>query len=372
MFDKKGEADITLAEVLRYNKSTRLKNSEIEETSIKMTTPEKQKEKPEDDFQTVAIMQSIEEMKDCKKNNSIASIIEHISAKKYIPQMKGAESIFEVLETFCQYMRLKYWKLFAKKIKVENNTKDLANDVVGDKRGDKNEDETNQFFHANGDDSVIDNNEKVNDGRDEIKAPHRWNKACKSCADKKAKKKYEIHVRLPAKKRGRPLGSKNSNKRNSPNKKKLESRRGNLQLYSNSKQALKILLEIMGKEKLIDSEINLEDETPEQTLERIAASHNMTVEELLVENNILKDDNPDNLPDKKIEQLGRKKSNYKELTGAIAFRIRHGQTERKRNVGTNTRVVSLKEETKDPNQDGRLHRVLRSSNKQGKRAGRFS
>eukprot|EP00536_Pseudo-nitzschia_multiseries_P001339 jgi/Psemu1/3118/gm1.3118_g len=39
---------------------------------------------------------------------------------------------------------------------------------------------------------------------------------------------------------------------------------------------------------------------------------------------------------------------------------------------TNTRAVSLKEETKEPNQDGRLHRVSRSSNKQGKRAGRFS
>eukprot|EP00536_Pseudo-nitzschia_multiseries_P015031 jgi/Psemu1/41031/gm1.41031_g len=34
---------------------------------------------------------------------------------------------------------------------------------------------------------------------------------------------------------------------------------------------------------------------------------------------------------------------------------------------TNNRAVSLKEETKEPNQDGRLHRVSRSSNKQGKR-----
>eukprot|EP00536_Pseudo-nitzschia_multiseries_P007338 jgi/Psemu1/17746/gm1.17746_g len=82
MFDKKGEADITLAEVLRYNEPTRLKNSEIEETSIKMTTLEKQIGKPEDDFQTVAMMQIIEEMKDCKKKNSITSIIEHISGNK--------------------------------------------------------------------------------------------------------------------------------------------------------------------------------------------------------------------------------------------------------------------------------------------------
>eukprot|EP00536_Pseudo-nitzschia_multiseries_P007339 jgi/Psemu1/17747/gm1.17747_g len=79
-------------------------------------------------------------------------------------------------------------------------------------------------------------------------------------------------------------------------------------------QALKILLEKMGKEKLIDGEIHLGDETLEQTLERIAISHNMTVEELLVENNILKDDNSDNLPDKKIERLGRKKGHYKELS----------------------------------------------------------
>eukprot|EP00536_Pseudo-nitzschia_multiseries_P001337 jgi/Psemu1/3114/gm1.3114_g len=94
MFDEKGEADITLAEVLRYNESTRLKNSEVEETLIKMTTQEKQIGKPEDDFQT--------------KKNSLTSIIEQISAKKYIPQTKGAESIFKVLETFCRYMRLKH------------------------------------------------------------------------------------------------------------------------------------------------------------------------------------------------------------------------------------------------------------------------
>eukprot|EP00536_Pseudo-nitzschia_multiseries_P005872 jgi/Psemu1/13867/gm1.13867_g len=431
-----------------------------------MTTQEKQIRKPEDDFQTVAMMQSIEEMKDCKKKNYITSIIEHISAKKYILRMKGAESFCrkgmyaihqdwmqkdsdsyselvgqderwidykqhwntclkilyqavlseeledgtENIKGNCQqtkkerkrhkrakegdesviarmreqdwidfkqhwneslqdmyhenrrlkeeeeasdksvkemaekYMnteqhtkpesnegkrkkrklkgmvdnicKLKFcpkkgaekyfrefdalWEetvrkcgykvpeeicmqkatctiLIAKllwnvtnlanldwwnkmeKIKVENNTQDLANNVVRDQMGYKNEDETNPHNSNNKYD------EKDNDGRDGIKALHGWNKACKSYADK-------------------------------------------------NKQALEILLEKMGKEKLIGGEIDLEDQTPEQTLERIAASHNMTVEELLVENNILKDDSPDNLPDKKIERLGRKKRNYKELS----------------------------------------------------------
>eukprot|EP00536_Pseudo-nitzschia_multiseries_P010305 jgi/Psemu1/25541/gm1.25541_g len=113
MFDKKGEADITLAE----------KN-------------EKQIGKPEDDFQTVAMMQSIEEMKDCKKKNSMTSIIEHISAKKYIPQTKGAESIFKVLETYFQYMRLKHqyqlpteiWMKIAQEDK--KNEKEAASEMV--------------------------------------------------------------------------------------------------------------------------------------------------------------------------------------------------------------------------------------------------
>eukprot|EP00536_Pseudo-nitzschia_multiseries_P014704 jgi/Psemu1/39840/gm1.39840_g len=83
----------------------------------------------------------------------------------------------------------------------------------------------------------------------------------------------------------------------------------------------------MGKEKPIDGEIDLEDETPEQTLERIAASHNMTVEELLVENNILKDDNPDNLPDKKIERLGSIKRNYKELSSSDDDSNENGKAE---------------------------------------------
>eukprot|EP00536_Pseudo-nitzschia_multiseries_P011843 jgi/Psemu1/30273/gm1.30273_g len=202
----------------------------------------------------------------------------------------------------------------------------------------KNEDETNPFFPANGDDSDIDNNEKVNDGRDEIKAPHGWNKVCKRCADKKAKKKCRyckntcskgVGDRVPC--AAQKMKFVSGNKRNSPNKKKLkkaeeaskeENKSGNRQkgksrskqLYSNSKEALEILLEKMGKEKPIDGEIDLEDETLEQCLERIAASHNMTVEELLVENNILKDGNPENLPDKKIEPKGRKKGNYREVS----------------------------------------------------------
>eukprot|EP00536_Pseudo-nitzschia_multiseries_P000627 jgi/Psemu1/1435/gm1.1435_g len=128
-----------------------------------------------------------------------------------------------------------HWTCRLEKIKVENNTKDLADDVVGDKRGDENEDETNPFFPDNEDDFDIDNNEK----------------------------------------------------RNSPNKKKLKK------------------AEEASKEE--NKSDHLEDETPEQSLERIAASHNMTVEELLNENKIFKDDNPENLPEKKIERKGRKK-----------------------------------------------------------------
>eukprot|EP00536_Pseudo-nitzschia_multiseries_P017607 jgi/Psemu1/51713/gm1.51713_g len=81
-----------------------------------------------------------------------------------------------------------HWTCRLEKIKVEKNTKDWADDVVGDFGGDENKDETNPFFNANWDDSDIDNSEKENDGRDEMKAPHGWNKARKSCADKKATK----------------------------------------------------------------------------------------------------------------------------------------------------------------------------------------
>eukprot|EP00536_Pseudo-nitzschia_multiseries_P000192 jgi/Psemu1/429/gm1.429_g len=179
-----------------------------------------------------------------------------------------------------------HWTCCLEKIKVENNTKDLANDVVGVKRGDENEDETNPFFPDNEDDSNIHNNEKVNDGRDEIKLRMDGIKHRNSPNKKKLKKAEEA--------------SKEENKSGNQQKGEEPSRQ---RFYSNSKEALEILLEKMGsKENPIDSEIDLEDETPEQSLERIAASHNMTVEELLVENKIFKDDNPENLPEKKIER----------------------------------------------------------------------
>eukprot|EP00536_Pseudo-nitzschia_multiseries_P000628 jgi/Psemu1/1436/gm1.1436_g len=73
-----------------------------------MTNPEKQNRKPVDDFQTVAMMQSIEEMKDHKKKETITKTIDYISAKKYIPQTNRTECIFEVIETFCHYLRLKH------------------------------------------------------------------------------------------------------------------------------------------------------------------------------------------------------------------------------------------------------------------------
>eukprot|EP00536_Pseudo-nitzschia_multiseries_P015284 jgi/Psemu1/41912/gm1.41912_g len=238
---------------------------------------------------------------------------------------------------------LDWWNRM-KKINVENNTKDLAGDIVGDKRGDKNKDEINLFFNANGDDSDIDNNDKDNDkdnnGRDQTKAPHGWNKVCERCANKNFKKKceqcqetcrkctgesgflccikYETCARVPAKKRGRPSGSKNSNKRKSPKKKKVKKaeeasnegtksgnpqnrRKKDPQVYSNSKQALKILDQIGGPNTRTSST-------------KIAASHNMTVEELLVANNILKDDNPENLLEEKIQRPGIKKLNYRDFS----------------------------------------------------------
>eukprot|EP00536_Pseudo-nitzschia_multiseries_P014056 jgi/Psemu1/37403/gm1.37403_g len=138
-----------------------------------------------------------------------------------------------------------HWTCRLQKIKVDNNTKDLTNNEAGYKRGDENEDDTDLLFPDNDDDSNIYKDEKVNDGRDEIKAPHGWNKACKRCADKK---------------------------------------------------------------------IDLEDETPEQSLERIAAFHNTTVQQLLKEKKILKDDNPEILPPIKIERIRRNTGNYKEVS----------------------------------------------------------
>eukprot|EP00536_Pseudo-nitzschia_multiseries_P017718 jgi/Psemu1/52204/gm1.52204_g len=243
-------------------------------------------------------------MKDGQKKRKLEGMVDKICKLKFCPK-KGAERYFREFDalweqslTKCGYkvpeeicmQKARCAILIAKlprnvtnlanldwcnrmeKIKVENNTKDLADDVVvRDKMGDENKDETNPHFNSNG------------------------------------------------------------NKRNSPNKKKIkkaeeaskeENKSGNqqkgmtirLRLYSNNKQALEILLEKMGKEKPIDGKIDLENETPEQTLEKISASHNMTVEELLVENNILKDDNPENLPEEKIQQPGIKKRNYKELS----------------------------------------------------------
>eukprot|EP00536_Pseudo-nitzschia_multiseries_P007099 jgi/Psemu1/16965/gm1.16965_g len=63
-----------------------------------MTNLEKQNRKPVDDFQTVAMMQSIEEIKDHKKKETITKAIDYISAKKYIPRKNEAECIFEEMD----------------------------------------------------------------------------------------------------------------------------------------------------------------------------------------------------------------------------------------------------------------------------------
>eukprot|EP00536_Pseudo-nitzschia_multiseries_P008752 jgi/Psemu1/21319/gm1.21319_g len=158
-------------------------------------------------------------------------------------------------------------------------------------------------FNAGGNDSYENYNEEYNDkdtdGRDGIKAPHGWNKVCERRANKKFKKKCEQCQET--------CSSKNSNKRKSPKKKK-----GGKAKEASNKDSKNV--EKKGKEKLIDSGINLEDQTPEQTLQKIAAFHNMTVEELLVANNILKDDNPENLQEEKIERPGIKKLNYRDFS----------------------------------------------------------
>eukprot|EP00536_Pseudo-nitzschia_multiseries_P014435 jgi/Psemu1/38635/gm1.38635_g len=139
----------------------------------------------------------------------------------------------------------------------------------------KNEDETNSFFPDNEDDSNIDNNEKVNDGRDEIKAPHGWNKACKRCADKKG----------TGKKERKAFRVKKRNKRNSPNKKKLKK------------------AEEASKEENKNGNRQKKELPP------------LIIEELLIENKIFKDGNPENLPENKIEWTGsRKKGIYKEVS----------------------------------------------------------
>eukprot|EP00536_Pseudo-nitzschia_multiseries_P001338 jgi/Psemu1/3115/gm1.3115_g len=183
--------------------------------------------------------------------------------------------------------RLKEKAEAEKEVKVENNTKDLANNVVGDKMGDKNEDETNQHFNSNGYDSNNENNEKDNDGRDGIKAPHRWNKACKSCANKKAKKKCIYSEDT--------CSSKNSKRNTSSLNKKKVKKAGEARKEKNKS----------GNRQKGRTRDPWLDETPEQNLEKISASHIMTVEELLVENNILKDDNPEKLPEEKIQCWGK-------------------------------------------------------------------
>eukprot|EP00536_Pseudo-nitzschia_multiseries_P011870 jgi/Psemu1/30344/gm1.30344_g len=71
-----------------------------------MTKQEKQNKKPVDGFQTVAMMQSIKEMKDEEKKKDITNIIEYISSKKCIPRTNRAECIFEIIGTCCHFLRL--------------------------------------------------------------------------------------------------------------------------------------------------------------------------------------------------------------------------------------------------------------------------
>eukprot|EP00536_Pseudo-nitzschia_multiseries_P013935 jgi/Psemu1/36922/gm1.36922_g len=90
---------------------------------------------PVDDFQTVAMMQSIKEMKDEEKKKTITNIIEYISAKKYIPRTNGAECIFEIIDTCCHYLRLTHQYQLPTEIwmKITLN-KDFYNLAEEDKR----------------------------------------------------------------------------------------------------------------------------------------------------------------------------------------------------------------------------------------------
>eukprot|EP00536_Pseudo-nitzschia_multiseries_P000195 jgi/Psemu1/433/gm1.433_g len=157
-------------------------------------------------------------------------------------------------------------------------------------------DEINLVFNANGEeDSYGDNNDedkdKDNIGREGIKALHQWNKVCDRCANKKFKKKCEQCQET--------CSSKNSNKRKSLKKKK--GRKAEEASNEDSKS-----VEKKGEEKLIKNGINLDNQTPERTLQVIAAIDNMIVEQLLYGNNILKDENPEKLPAEKLQQPGIK------------------------------------------------------------------
>eukprot|EP00536_Pseudo-nitzschia_multiseries_P006339 jgi/Psemu1/15008/gm1.15008_g len=291
--DFKQHWDETIGDM--YHESKRLKvKAEASDMSVK--------EMAEKYMNTEQHRINLSKMKDGGKKRELGRMVDNIWKLKFCPK-KGAkcyfrefDALWEETHTTCDYgvpieiCMQKATRAFWIAELPWNVTIKANLDW-----GDENEDETNPFSPDNEDDSGIGNNEKVNDGRDEIKAPHRWNKACKRCADKKAKRKCRYCEST--------CRSKNRNKRNSPNKKKLK------KAEEASKKENK-----SGNEQKIDGKINLEDETPEQSLERIATSHNMTVEELLKENKIFKDDNPENPPENKIERKGSKKGNYKEVS----------------------------------------------------------
>eukprot|EP00536_Pseudo-nitzschia_multiseries_P013746 jgi/Psemu1/36216/gm1.36216_g len=143
--------------------------------------------------------------------------------------------------------------------KMHINQKIMPTRLLGIEMGDEDGDENNPVFNANGDDSYDDNNDKDND-KDNIgmgKAPHGWNKACERCANKKSKKKCEQCQETCQWYSTKP--------------EKMDAR-----LYSNSKQALMILVEKKGKEELIKKGIKLDGQTPDGTLQEIAAIDNMT------------------------------------------------------------------------------------------------
>eukprot|EP00536_Pseudo-nitzschia_multiseries_P014990 jgi/Psemu1/40807/gm1.40807_g len=146
-----------------------------------------------------------------KDKRELEGMVDNIWKLKFCPK-KGVEcyfrefdAIWEATLTMCDYevpieiymqkatcailIAKLPWNV-TKKANLEWwNEMDLTDNEVRYKRGNENEDDTDPLFPENDDDSDIDKDEKVNDGRDEIKALHGWNKACKRCADKKAKRK---------------------------------------------------------------------------------------------------------------------------------------------------------------------------------------
>eukprot|EP00536_Pseudo-nitzschia_multiseries_P005853 jgi/Psemu1/13807/gm1.13807_g len=205
-----------------WNESLRDMFDENKRLKVKAEAGDKSvKEMAEEYMNTEQHTINLSKMKDGGKKRELEGMVNNIWKLKFCPK-KGAECYFrefdalwEETHTTCDYdvpleicmqkatcailiaelpwnvtnkANLDWWNRMG--------TTDRENVWDAFKIG-LNEDEINPFFHDNEDDSDIDNNEKVNDGRDEIKATHGWNKACKRCADKKAKRKCRYFARSP-------------------------------------------------------------------------------------------------------------------------------------------------------------------------------